>query len=175
MDKYCFFSFIFLLLGCSSDNDFEPMYNIPDEFQEIVETFTAEASARGYDFEINNLIITYDDDLSINYCGTCNSNSSEENIQKIISINSSKCWNNDFQKEALIFHELGHCLLGRIHEDALLPNGDPKSMMIKSNISVYSACVYAFGEVDGCNFVFKRTYYLDELFNENTPIPDWAK
>jgi len=175
MRYICFFCLVLLLSGCSSDDNFEPVYNVPEEFQPIVDTFLAEARARGHEFQINNLIIAYDDELEIRYCGTCNSNSMSNDIQKIISINSRKCWINDAQKEALIFHELGHCFLGREHDDTKLPNGDPKSMMVEDNLSIYSPCVYVFGNNVDCNFTYKRTYYIDELFDENTSIPDWAE
>ena len=48
-------------------------------------------------------------------------------------------------------------------------------MMVKDNIDIYSPCIYAIGGTNDCSNIFKRTYYLDELFNEATPIPDWAK
>lgn len=167
--------FIICLAGCSNQDEFEPVYDVPEEFQVIVETFIEEAALRGFNYQITNLILRYDDDLESKYCGQCNSNSMDENTQKIILINSRKCWLNDYQKEALIFHELGHCFLGRSHDASLFPNGDPKSMMAKSNISIYSSCIYAIGGTNDCNYTFKRSYYLDELFDEATPMPDWAQ
>lgn len=174
-NKSTIFTLVFILLGCTSKEEFVPLYNVPEEFQGIVEKFIKEAELRGYSYDIDNLIITYDENIDKDLCGKCNSNSQGQNEQKIISINPDKCWVNDFQKETLIFHELGHCLLGRTHETALMPNGDPKSMMVKNDISIYSPCVYTFGNEEDCNFTYKRNYYLDELFDENTPIPDWAK
>ena len=173
MKKVLLLFFIIAFAGCEKD-DFEPVYNVPEEFQPIIDTFIIEAKQRGLNYNITNLIVTYDETLDISYCATCN-DKSNANAQKIIAINTTRCWNNDLQKETLLFHELGHCFLGRDHDATVLPNGDPKSMMIKNNLSIYSPCVYAFGEVDNCNFVYKRTYYINELFNENTPIPDWAK
>ena len=173
MNKILPIILISFLLGCSKD-DFEPVYNVPEEFQPIVESFIAEAQKRGNSIEISNMIITYADDLDLKVCATCYSNANNENEQRIISINANKCWTNYQQKEVLIFHELGHCILNREHDNSSLPNGDPKSMMIKDNISVYSPCVYVFGNTVVCDFTFKREYYLDELFDESTPIPDWA-
>jgi hypothetical protein len=166
---------IIFMSGCSSQEEPEMVYEVPEEFQAFVETFVEEAALRGFNYQITNLILWYDDDLGIKYCGQCNSNSMDQNIQKIILINSNKCWLNDLQKEALIFHELGHCFLGRLHDTTLLPNDDPKSMMAEGNIRIYSPCIYAIGGTNDCNFTFKRTYYLDELFNENAPTPDWAQ
>ena len=175
MDRIWFCLFMILIAGCSDQDDFEAVYDVPEEFQTIVETFIEEAALRGFSYQITNLIIRYDDDVESNFCGLCNSSSMDQNIQKIILINSSKCWLNDAQKEALIFHELGHCFLGRLHDTTLLPNDDPKSMMTEGNIRIYSPCIYAIGGTNDCNFTFKRAYYLDELFNENTPTPDWAQ
>jgi len=146
-----------------------------EEFQPIVQTFIAEAALRGRSIEVNNLIIQYDANLEAGVCGRCNSNKLNEQIQKIISINPTKsCWSTSQEKEALFFHELGHCLLGRLHNNDLLPNGDPKSIMVENNRSTYNGCVYQFGEEDDCNILYKREYYLDELFDENTPTPEWA-
>ncbi len=80
-------------------------------------------------------------------------------------------------KEALIFHEIGHCILGRSHNNEPLPNGDPKSIMVIENQKLYWPCIY---DIDGnggpdCNNTFKRAYYVDELFDENVQIPDWAR
>lgn len=167
---------ILLLFSISCSNEsFEPVYEVPEEFEPIVEQFITEAKTRGYDLTINNLIISYSDEIEALYCGKCNSKAPNDEIQKIISINPTVCWMNDYQKEALIFHELGHCFLLRDHDNSTLPNGDPKSMMVKNNLSVYSPCVYAIGGTTECNFVFKRDYYLDELFDQSTPVPDWAK
>lgn len=39
----------------------------------------------------------------------------------------------DIRKKALIFHELGHCVLGRFkHNDALLADGCPASLMAET-------------------------------------------
>jgi hypothetical protein len=175
MRNICFGLLMIFITACSTQEEVETVYDVPEEFQTIVETFIEEAALRGFNYQITNLIIRYDDDPESNYCGLCNSSSIDQNIQKIILINSSKCWLNDAQKEALIFHELGHCFLGRLHDTTLLPNDDPKSMMAEGNIRIYSPCIYAIGGTNDCNFTFKRTYYLDELFNENAPTPDWAQ
>lgn len=55
-------------------------------------------------------------------------------------------------REQLIAHELGHCLLGKGHEDAVLDNSIQKSVM-----STYI--------IDSRIFSKYRTYYFDQLFN----------
>ena len=56
-------------------------------------------------------------------------------------------------KEALIFHEFGHCLLDRGHDSRMITENMPRSYMYPS--------VYLYGAGYGMN----RDYYLDELFN----------
>src|SRR5204863_130538 len=100
------------------------------------------------------LIIQYDSALSLQYCAQSNMISSQNDVQKIISVNARlKCWQNDIQLEALIFHELGHCILGRDHDMSLLPKGYPKSMMYPANIT------------------FKKIEHIfPEWNNENSPV-----
>jgi hypothetical protein len=52
------------------------------------------------------------------------------------------------QKRALVFHELGHCLLDLSH-DSRMKDGCPRSIM-KGNITVYEDCL------DGVNEWQKR-------------------
>lgn len=175
MIKKILFIGVLAILGCTKQKDFSPIYNVPPEFQPNIDSFLNEAAARGHHFSINNLIIQYDSSLTPAYCGESNIISAENNVQKIISINPNlKCWENNEELEALIFHELGHCFLGRQHDNSLLPNGDPKSIMTAKDVSIYSPCIYNFGDTT-CDKRYRRTYYLDELFDPNTPVPKWGK
>jgi hypothetical protein len=148
---------------------------VPAAFEPYVISFQNEAAVRGFDYKIDNLIIRYDATLVLPVCGNCNIASKDNSFQKIISINSKfTCWTIDQELEALIFHELGHCFLGRQHVTDTLPNGDPKSIMIPNDNVLYPPCSYAID--DGpCNKLFRREYYVDELFDETTPVPAWAK
>lgn len=168
-----FFTFL-LLVDCKQEEDFKPVYDVPEEFQPHIDSFIKEASIRGHSIEIVNLIISYDVKIEIPYCGVCNSSSKDPRIQKVITINPNlQCGYDPLETENFIFHELGHCVLGRLHNSELLPNGDPKSIMIEGNLNLYSPCIYQINE-DPCDNTFKRKYYLDELFDEGAPIPDWG-
>jgi len=165
---------LFFLCSCSHKNDFTPLLSIPAEFQPYVDSFVAAASERGHNMVVNNLVITYDSSISNVYCAYSNVTSSRDDVQKIIYINPYiHCWQNSTQLETLIFHEMGHCILGRDHDTTRMPKGDPKSIMYPDDISLYTPCVYQIG--DSCNKLYRRDYYLDELFDSNTPVPDWAK
>ena len=170
MLKKVLIAFLIFVLSCGKEEDF--IYDVPAEFEPYVVRFMNEAKARGKDILIDNLIIKKDSTLPTQYCAISNTISEKNDVQKIISINVPYCWQNDVQLEALIFHELGHCVLGRVHDNTLMPKGDPKTMMYPDNISVYSPCVYFIGS---CDLLYRRPYYIDELFNPLTPVPDWAK
>jgi hypothetical protein len=171
MLKHLLVVVIFLLFGCHKDKDFE--YDVPQQFEPFVQQFVTEAAARGRHITINNLIIKYELSTNTSLCATSNVITAANDVQKIISIKSVNCWLNDAQLETMIFHELGHCILGRQHDNSLMPNGDPRSIMYPASINLYSPCVYPIGTP--CDMSYKRGYYLDELFNSATPIPEWAK
>lgn len=171
MLKQILIACIIFISGCGKKNDF--IYNVPAELELYVKRFITEANARGHNITINNLIIKYDAVTSVIYCATSNVISSQNDVQKIILVNPQVCWQNDVQLEALIFHELGHCILGRNHDMSLMPKGDPKTIMYRDNIALYSPCVYNIG--NPCDLQYRRPYYIDELFNPLTPVPDWAK
>src|SRR6185503_9958619 len=122
---------LIIIIGCNKESQF--IYEVPDEFEPIVKRFISEAKARGINITITNLIIKRDSTLSSVLCGMSNTISSVNNVQKIISIAVPYCWQNEVQLEALIFHELGHCILGRQHDNSLMPKGDPKTIMYPDN------------------------------------------
>jgi len=76
------------------------------------------------------------------------------NGQKEIIIDE-EYWNapeiGDGDREELIFHELGHCQLGLVHVNTLLPNGMPTTIMNAQHFS-------------GTWYELNRNYYLTVLF-----------
>ncbi|MFY0685782.1 MAG: hypothetical protein JXQ90_01385 [Cyclobacteriaceae bacterium] len=168
--KYTCIIYAIFLLSCTEE--FEPVYSVPERFQTHVDAFIHEANARGVELEIDNLIIKVDPTLAA--CGKCNSASLNDDGQKEVTLSLNEfCIQTPQQFEALIFHELGHCILGRFHDDDTLANGAPRSMMVSANTLIYSACVYDLGG-GGCDLTSRRAYYLDELFNPDSPAPDWS-
>lgn len=61
---------------------------------------------------------------------------------------------NDDGREQLLFHELGHCVLGRDHRDDWMDGNPPRQASIMAGISLPPQVVYA----------EHRREYLDELF-----------
>jgi hypothetical protein len=151
---------IVLLLGCSKDNP-QPTGTSAD-FTEYINRFVAEGKARNVSVDISNLIVEYIDQVTISgspYCGQ----SLPGSVPHVQITKSAGCWSNqtDVNKEILIFHELGHALLKRSHYDFELQNGLWVSLMHSGNqFNLYNEFEPAL-----------RSYYLDELFNPNTPLP----
>jgi hypothetical protein len=145
---------------CSKKENPQPQSMIGSDFKMYVDRFVSEAASRGYKIDVSQLIVTYSDTMNY-YCGY----GLYSSIQVLISSRSS-CWQNqsDMNKEILMFHELGHAILGRSHDNTKLLNGDYKTMMFGGNqFNLYSS-----------DTPERRKYYLDELFNPSTPAPSWA-
>lgn len=165
----------FFAAGCMKHQGGSTVWKVPAELSPLVDTFISEAARRGYTIQKNNLIMEFSMGNDGALCGSCNSTSLDPGLQKIITIyNASPCWFNDQQFETLVFHELGHCILGRTHTTDTLPNGNPKSIMVPDNLSLYSPCEYPIGN-QPCDNSYKRSYYLNELFFLHGPPPDWSQ
>ncbi len=69
------------------------------------------------------------------------------------------------QRRALLFHEFGHCFLGRDHRNDKFPTGECISLMDGSESAFLCSN----------NFYSAKwwSYYLDELFDQTVPLPKW--
>ncbi len=102
----CAFLFI-LFASCNKESQFIPVYDVPQEFQPLIDTFVIEASKRGLQIELSNLIIKYDENLDAGICGRCNSLGSTTEVQKEIIFNSKfKCWDLHWNLKPLFFMNL---------------------------------------------------------------------
>lgn len=148
------------LLACER----EVVEDVHPSFQQYVDRFIEEAALRGQDIDFldTGLSIQFRDAVDQETGGVCYTGDHRIEIEKFF-------WDDltDLQREGLIFHELGHCELGRGHRNTLLPNGEWASRMRGSPIpdDLSPVINYTPG---------RRDYYLDELFDPDTPFPDWA-
>ena len=169
-------------LSCKKETSASPSaFSIEKEFRPYFNSFIKEANARNIKIDTTNLIIKFNNSSVKDRCGSCTQSSKNPSQQKTIEIFTvvTTCWSiaNNQAREALIFHELGHCLLDRInHKNDTFADGTPKSIMVANNTDLYIPCVYVLDEdPTKCNKTVRRQYYIDELFNPNTPTPSWAK
>ena len=123
------------------------------ELQPYFELFAYEAELRGFtvDYEAERIEGLLQDIPQSSIQGQCFHN--EKKPKKVII--DTDYWSNagKFEKEFIIFHELGHCFLNREHLDDAAADGSCISIM-HSNPGV------CFFDLNNEN----RTAYLDELF-----------
>jgi hypothetical protein len=152
-----------LLFGCKKDNAIE--YIVDSDFEEYVQRFIDEGAARGVeiDFGDTGLLIEYSDKMVVGASGFCYLG------EHHIVIDKSE-WNalTDTQKEYLLFHELGHCELDRRHKNDQFDNLLWKSLMRGDPL------VGTQQNIPVPYFGFRKNYYRDELFSQNTVAPDWS-
>lgn len=173
--RHYLFLILFLLTGCHSDPQPEPIqYSVPTEVEPYIQSFRKEAKKRNSQVSTDNLIVTFGSAVSEDICGECLLDNGKT---PRITLNSDAfCWQQASQqaRECLVFHELGHCLLKRAHKTDKYPNGAYVSLMNPNDVAIYAACLYPIGG-DECNKRPRRDYYIDELFDANTPTPVWGK
>ena len=160
--KYTLIFILFLLFSCQKTDQSLP-YSVPVIFETYLNRFSDEATKRGQAFDLKKEGITIKlAKLSNNYYGTTNYET------RTIEMDSSWLTANDFLKQARLFHELGHLILKRDHNLFHLPNGEASSLMWtnENNSDKCTTPIYK-GSM-------RQKYYLDELFNPNTPAPDWS-
>ena len=112
-----------------------------------VQNFIVEGAKRGVKItlEKEGLIIEFDS-LANNKAGRCRPNG----FSKIITINETMWKDLDsFQRRALIFHELGHCVLMRNHNNKLLPRGECASLLAgkKTDLNAHKIYIRLFGGI----------------------------
>lgn len=162
---------------CRTRSQAEPepkQYSVPAEIEPYVQTFRAEAGRRKRVIAADNLIIRFGILQGNAVCGECLTEAGK--TPRITLSADVSCWKNanSDQRECLVFHELGHCLLNRPHRSDRFPNGAYVSLMNPGDVSVYATCTYDVGG-DACDKRARRPYYLDELFDPATPAPVWGQ
>ena len=158
---------IIAIFLCSCE---EPIVNIESVFTDYIDRFEEEAATRGVnvDFSEEGIEILLVDSTSYLYAGYCDKD--QETHQITIQRNY---WDNvtERDRERLLFHELGHCILNRSHKNGLTDDREFLSIMQGSGSqSQYYSVRNRFVNYSG----FRKAYYLDELFNGNTARPFWA-
>ena len=163
----------FISVGCDIfKEEPAPEADPLEQIQIHAQRFITEAAGRGLNLEEAVMEIEFKVTDTITFqgrtlCGFAPWYDDPDTQQRVITIAvNEECWTGrpEADNEALVFHELGHMILDRFHRDDLLPNNSRASMMVSGNLA---------GLYVG-NASNRRTYYLDELFEPETPAPDWS-
>ena len=166
---------LLILLSCQRTQPTpEPaQYSVPAEVEPYVQRFRDETHKRGLTPVTNNLIIVFTQTPGSDVCGQCLLETGK--TPRVTLVADAYCWQkaSDNERECLVFHELGHCLLQRGHRLTRFANGAYASLMNPDNRAVYATCAYPIGD-DVCDKRDRRTYYLDELIDSTTATPAWG-
>ena len=152
---------LFLLVGCGDPGS--PRIEIDDEFRPYYDRFNQHSMEhRGKDFSNTNITINFVETINIptennmTILGICYyfSNKVEINEETWVKLPTAK-------KEALIAHELGHCLLNRRHDEAAHPSTNAR-------LSVMHPFILGQWE-----FSRKYDYYMKELFLKEKDLSEF--
>lgn len=148
---------VLVLFSCIREKE----HVIPHEVEGYVASFFLDARKYGRDLSLEDfdLIVHFTKIEESGVGGRCN------NRKNIIEIDSVR-WNSmpDEAKEQLIYHELGHCILNRDHDNGQFVNGECKSIM---RGGIGSECSVNFFSSSW------KEYYKYELFTEEGNLPSW--
>lgn len=152
--------FVFLS-SCKSD-----WYNVPETAEPYVETFDNYAQQRGFDIDLEELgLIIEFSDLGEDTVARCNY---EDPIRIELDEDIWTDSNGD-HRESIIMRYMALGFLNRQNTNDVFPNGEWTSLMRGTPYDV---------DAKMCNtvnyFGFRKTYYIDELFDEKTKWPWWA-
>lgn len=166
-----------MALSCQSSHQEAPepiQYSVPAELEPLLAAFRLAASEHHNPVSTANLIVTFGPVQSQDVCGQCQLEAGK--TPRIVLNNDAFCWQQASadERECLLFHELGHCLLQQAHRGERFASGAYKSLMNPDDVGVYATCRYPIGG-DVCDKRSRRAYYLNELFDPSTPIPAWAQ
>jgi hypothetical protein len=141
-----------MLVACGKTYDVGP-------FEPYVEVFREQALAAGHPVQIDSLLMSFKE-VAQDLQGFCTASPVVQfdgafrlRMVPTVYIDPS-AWQtqNDWGHEAVILHELGHCILGRGHDSRVLDTGAPRSLMYPTRI-------------DPQVYHDNRGYYFTELFN----------
>jgi hypothetical protein len=151
MKKLLSICVVLTLFSCSKEYG----YDVDSEIQPYFDMFEVAAADRGInvDLELSGIGATIDfirDNSTVGQCQTSDEGNKRVFVDKAF-------WKDydEYGKQFIIFHELGHCYLNREHDNTVLAGNRCESIM-QSGIS---GCQNAFDEST-------REEYLDELFGQ---------
>ncbi len=149
MKKY--WIFLFILCSCRNENSDN---HIPNALSIHIENFQLEAEIRGFSYQIHeDVTFEFGNLEQEGAAGQCQYHSNQTNLI-IIDENFWQRASNNL-REMVVFHELGHCVLGRGHDESKDNEGYCLSIM-RSGL----------GDCRDQYNLSTREEYLDELFFE---------
>lgn len=135
--------------GQASQSSPQPVLQL-GSFAPYVAKFEADSVAQGHPVQVTNLIVQFG---AMDFSAERGDCTISGDLTPVITLDETY-WNSTDEpgREALIFHELGHCVLRRVHMNSLNQDGIPLSDM-----NAYT--------LDSVTYQHFRSQYLAELFS----------
>lgn len=154
-----------IFISCKKESQDDHINTFPVEVRDYVREFLKEGENRGVKLDIKKIHhIKFIDKIPASPDLDNHTVAFYSHSDKNIYIDSSQ-YDYKVNPEAVLFHELGHGLLKRVHRNILFSdNVNPVSIM-------YYSAAQAWFKTYGS---FRQDYYFDELFHESTPYPSWT-
>jgi hypothetical protein len=169
---------VIITLGFISCNEQAEPVPTPPPYPDLsifMDRFEAEAKARGLEIDLSGVEFAYADEIKFsngtNSCGYGWSSHPETGKRTILISKSPNCgWAtlSDVKREQFFFHEIGHAFLNLEHDNSLLCDGKPTTLM--------NGNILTLNFFDGPSE--SKTYYVDELFDRlvaNTKCIDFGQ
>lgn len=150
-------------ISCKKESQDDHINTFPAEIRESVRVFLKEGSVRGHSLNIKKIHHIYLVD-KIEKAKYLEAGCYDRGNHSIYIDTTNFEWKEFSGKEMLLYHELGHGLLHRNHNNILFRDE-------LNPVSIMNCCTLPYWNDQT---VYKRSYYIDQLFNTNTPYPQWA-
>jgi len=149
--KVLFTGMLFLTLSACGK---KPVLEV-GQFMPYVQSFQQQAKTHGQDVAVTDLIVKFGPMENKYERGICEING---DTTPTILINE-EAWNqmSEDEREPLLYHELGHCVLKRKHRADQMSAGVPASLMNPYTIAGWTYDQY-------------KTYYIQELFSQKDTL-----
>ncbi len=149
------------LLGVSAsacapkEKQHDSFLQVDAPFQDFVHNFETVSAEEGQSVSISDLVVQFGNTPTLNETGVCEW---ADNETPKITVNQ-RIWNtlNDYDKQEVIFHELGHCVLKRVHQNS-------EMMAYNGTVQVAASIMYPY-RISGTIYRDNITHYHDELFD----------
>lgn len=131
-----------------------PIVSIDPALQEYVDEFVAESNHQGRHVRITDLSVHFTPKLTGTHLASCDNYHGDDT--NIILVDASKWeWESPEYRKAMMFHELGHCVLNRPH---LL------TWSIRNGRWIVDSIMFPDIQSDTSMYVDNWDYYMVELF-----------
>lgn len=131
-----------------------------EDFEVYEDEFYDRMTTAGIALPTQELFFEVRKDMSSSILGSCSSRFNHTTLvfDRVVQINYHYWLRLSIAgREELIFHELGHCVLNRAHNDTLDGNGVPVSIMNSTHLGQ-------------AKYLAQYSSYIQELFNVSAPV-----